>query len=132
MKNKSFRNLIKEHSFFRCTFKKVRAKGKVFKKETVFYFIGVLPIIITDKDGKKEVSNLNAYVDAKGKAVMKHIQGLKYKDKLVQSNYRDEAKKVVNLLATNYLKCLKDKRIGDKDIEKLTILSVKNATTNKK
>ena len=127
MQKKDLRKLIKETAFFRCTFKKVRKKGHLFKKEVLFYVIGVLPIIVQE-DGKSDVRNLNAFVEAEGKPVMKHIQGLKYKDKLIKDNYKDEAKMLVDILAKNYVKVATELKIGDVDIEKIKLLKVAKPT----
>ncbi len=124
LNQKSLQELFKRVTYFKATFRKVRAKGKIFKKEVEYFIVGVLPIEL-ETAGKIKTVSLNIPVKTYLHPCMKNLQGVKFEDKKLQRHYKKESEEIIDKLIENYKKVLRDQTIGKEVFEKARLKQYK-------
>jgi len=120
----NLKKLIEKNLYLRVDFDnryKKTEEGVI--KDTKFFLIGVLPVMIFYKNEKPEKASLNYSLIVPKDPFLRLLQGAKATDYQRLGAYRKKVKDIVRGLEGGFLKVLKEGQFNNKEFEKILIIN---------
>jgi len=118
------KTMINKNLYLRVDFDRRYKKTKVGIIEYIkFFLIGVLPVLVSYKNGDKEKASINMPVRVGRDPYLRALQGARACDEEKVRHYKKKVKEIRNGLAGAFEKILCEQKFNDKEMESIFIIN---------
>ena len=123
---------IQKNLYLRVDFNhSFQTKSGILAKEPRFFIIGVLPVLIVYKDGKKERASINKHLAVKKDPMLRTLHGMRAGEFKNIKKYKKEIERIIEKLEKSFIKILNSKSFNSKAIENIYLINLeKNVKRN--
>jgi len=100
-----------------------QSKSGGLAKEAQFFIIGVLPVFIEYKDGKKERASINRHITVPKDPMLRTLQGMKVGNFKDIKKYKKNIEQIIERLEKTFKKIVATKKFNKKAIKDIYIIN---------
>ncbi|MFH0891325.1 MAG: hypothetical protein V1867_00930 [Candidatus Falkowbacteria bacterium] len=129
----NLKTTIQNNLYLRVDFNySFKTPAGILGKRTRFFLIGVLPVFIVYKDGKKERAGLNCHIEVGQDPALRNLQGRRAGDFLGDGRYKKPIEKIVGKLEVSLMKIVRSKSFNRKPVTDINIINLESKCQKKR